>query len=255
MMYKNLNAMWRLGFMSKIRPMIGITPWYDYEKNLTYIKKGYFEGILNAGGMPVLLPVTTDDAVLGEFVQRVDGFVVSGGPDIDANLYGENNLLFNGEISPHRDHMEIFIVKSALKHDKPILGICRGIQIMNVAAGGSLYQDIYSQIKGNEIVKHLQQAPRWYPTHEIFIVPGSKINGCFKKDRIKVNSFHHQSVKEVAKGFIVTSKAQDGIIESIEHSNHRFAVGVQWHPELMWQEDAAHLKLFEDFVKAAEGKA
>jgi putative glutamine amidotransferase len=240
--------------MSGFRPLIGVTPWYDYDKKITYIKKGYLEGILKAGGMPVLLPVTVDDMVLDEFAQKVDGFLISGGPDIDANLYGENNLPFNGEISPYRDYLEIFIFKVAIENDKPILGICRGIQIMNVAAGGSLYQDISSQVKNDEVIKHSQQAPRWYPTHDIDIENGSKIWDCFKKCRVCVNSFHHQAVKEVGKGFVVTSKAPDGIIESIEHTSHRFAVGVQWHPELMWEKDITHLKIFEKFVEASRGK-
>ena len=235
--------------MGSYRPLIGVTPWYDYEKSLTYIKRGYLEGVLKAGGLPLLLPAKAEDEVLSEFIERCDGFLLSGGPDVDAKYYGEENLPFNEEISPYRDHMEIFIAKKALECNKPIFGICRGIQILNVAMGGTLYQDINSQMKNT--IKHSQEAPKWYPTHGICIEKGSRVWESFKSDRARVNSFHHQDVKDVAPGFFITSKASDGVIESIEHGNHRFAVGVQWHPELMWQEDITYLRLFEDFIKAA----
>lgn len=240
--------------MNNYKPLIGVTPWYDYKKSLTYIKKGYLEGILKAGGLPILIPAAADDTVLEEFIDRCDGFLVSGGPDVDAKYYGEDNMPYNGDISPYRDYIEIFIAKKAVEYNKPIFGICRGIQVINVAMGGTLYQDIGSQVKDREVIKHSQAAPRWYPTHDILIEKGSKVWQSFKGDCVGVNSFHHQAVRDAAPGFVVTSRAPDGIIESIEHCSHRFAVGVQWHPELMWEEDAAHLKLFEDFVMAAKNQ-
>jgi putative glutamine amidotransferase len=235
------------------RPVIGITPWYDYDKKTTYIKNGYCEGINNAGGLGFLIPITQEEEILDCIIEKCDGFLISGGPDVDAKYYGEKNLPFNEDISPYRDFLEMYIVKKAVELNKPLLGICRGIQIMNVVMGGTLYQDIYSQIKERDLSKHSQTAPKWYPTHEINIEAGTKLWEIFKKHSMGVNSYHHQAVKDVAPGFIISSRAQDGIIESIELQNHIFAIGVQWHPELMWQKNREHLKLFEEFVNYCSG--
>lgn len=237
--------------MNTFKPLIGITPWYDDDKKHTYIKDGYIEGIVRAGGLPVLLPLVIDEALLAEIMARFDGFLLSGGADIDAVYYGEYNKPYNGEISPLRDEMEMYIARKAIELNKPLFGICRGIQVMNVALGGTLYQDIYSQIKDRNLLKHSQNAPKWYPTHDISIEGDSMVRRAFGGVSGDVNSFHHQAIKDAALDFKVTSWAADGIIESIEHKNHAFAVGVQWHPELMWRENPIHLKLFEAFVAAA----
>ena len=234
--------------MTNHRPLIGITPGYDYEQNKLYVKRGYYEGVNQAGGLAIVLPVATNEDILLEAIDRCDGFLISGGPDVDARLYGEHNLPFNDTISPYRDCMEILIIKKAFELNKPIFGICRGIQIMNIALGGTLYQNIYSQAEGKCLIKHSQSAPEWYPTHEICIEKGSRVWAAFMKEHADVNSFHHQAIKDVAPGFIVTSRTTDGIIESIEHTSQAFALGVQWHPELMWEENRLHLKLFEEFV-------
>lgn len=239
--------------MSCGKPLIGVTPWYDYENQMTYIKRGYMEGIIEAGGLPMLLPVTVDDDILGELAGRCRGFLLSGGPDVDASIYKEYNMPFNENISPYRDHMEIFIVRNAIEKGKPVFGICRGVQVMNAALGGTLYQDIKSQVRDRDVLKHSQEAPKWYPTHDICIEPDSRVSRAFGSEYARVNSYHHQAVKDIAPGFKVTSRAPDGIIESIEYTDHPFAVGVQWHPELMWQEDRTHLKLFQQLVRAAAG--
>lgn len=231
------------------RPLIGITPGYDYEKSTSYIKDGYYEGINRAGGAAVILPAIVDDDVLSEYINTCRGFLISGGPDVDARHYGEPNLEFNGDISPYRDYMEIYVIKKAIELGKPVFGICRGVQMMNIASGGTLYQDIKAQMEDRDVIKHSQAAPRWYPTHDIYVEKGSRVWKSFGGDRASVNSFHHQAVKDVAPGYKVTSRASDGIIESIEHTSHIFAVGVQWHPELMWQKNEVFLRLFEDFVE------
>ncbi|MDP4180767.1 MAG: gamma-glutamyl-gamma-aminobutyrate hydrolase family protein [Bacillota bacterium] len=231
-------------------PIIGISPWFDYEKQLTYIKRGYCEGINEAGGLGIILPMTTQEELIENLVQTCDGFLISGGPDVDPKYFNEINLPSNGEISPYRDILELHIARRAIELNKPILGICRGIQIINVAMGGSLYQDINSQLASNNLIKHSQMAPSWYPTHKITIKEDSILFTLFKTTSLWVNSFHHQAIKELAPGFITSSISEDGIIESIEHKKHRFAIGVQWHPELMWEKDRIFLSLFEKLIKS-----
>ncbi|NSW91120.1 MAG: gamma-glutamyl-gamma-aminobutyrate hydrolase family protein [Firmicutes bacterium] len=233
------------------RPLIGIVPGYSYEGQKLYIDEGYVNAINTAGGLAILLSLTEDEGLMFEFVKRCDGFLIPGGPDLDAKHYNENNMVFNGKIVPIRDTMEIFIVRKAFEMGKPILGICRGIQVINVAMGGTLYQDINSQIKDRNILKHSQDAPSWYPIHDIFIEKDTIIYNSFKTGCIKVNSYHHQSVKDVASGFKATSYTADGIIESIEYRKAEFVVGVQWHPELMWQKNSIYLNIFKEFIMAA----
>lgn len=240
--------------MSRQKPVIGITPGYDDGNKMLFVKDGYYQGIVKAGGLPMVLPLTGDQNVLDELFEICAGFLFCGGPDIDARYYGEDNMPYNGEISPYRDDMEIYLVKKAVTLEKPLFGICRGIQVMNTAMGGTLYQDIPSQVKDRDVLKHSQSAPKWYPTHEVHIKKGSKVWDSFGKEQAAVNSFHHQAVKDIAPGFAATSSASDGIVESIEHENHRFAVGVQWHPELMWEKDEVYLALFREFVKQAAAK-
>jgi len=200
--------------MGRNEPVIGITPSFDYNENKMYINNIYCEAIILSGGMPVLLPVTEDEGLLSQMVEEFDGFLLSGGPDVDAVHWGEWNYSYNGEISPHRDKMELFIAKEAVAKDKPIFGICRGIQVLNVALGGTLYQDIYSQNKEKQLIKH-------------------KVRNAHGAESIAVNSFHHQAV----------------IIEAIEHKNCKFAVGVQWHPEHM-KRDLSFLNIFKYFVSS-----
>lgn len=233
------------------RPLIGITPGFTDEKNKMQISAGYVDGVNKAGGFAVLLPLTADENILEAAIDRCEGFLLSGGPDIDARYYGELNYSFNGGINPVRDKMEVYIAQKAVSAGKPVFAICRGIQILNVALGGSLYQDIHSQIKGSDLLKHSQEAPSWYPIHDVSVKKDSKLWSCYGKESLGVNSFHHQAVKAPGKGLVPVAWSQDGIIEAVEHENHVFAVGVQWHPELMWQEDPDVLKLFEAFVHAA----
>jgi len=233
------------------RPLIGITPGYDYEEQRIYLNSCYIESINKAGGLAVILPLTDDEEVIANLVETCDGLLLSGGPDIDAIHFNENNMPYNGTISPLRDNMELAITKKIFEQKKPVFGICRGAQVLNVAMGGTIYQDIASQVKDERLLKHSQQAPRWYPTHDIYIAKNSNVGASFNYDSIRVNSFHHQAIKDVAPSFKTTSKANDGIVESIEFDGDIFAIGVQWHPEHLWQKNHVHLKIFEKFIAAA----
>lgn len=238
------------------RPIIGITPWYNEQESMTYIKKGYMEAVHAAGGYPVLLPVIEDKKILAKALDICDGILLSGGEDIDPFHYGEENREYNGSINPHRDLMEIFLCQMCFESAKPLFGICRGIQVMNVAAGGTLIQDIPSEIASEKLIKHSQKAPGWYPTHYVTLKEESLVWKSFSKHlnssekEVRVNSFHHQCIKQLANGFECTAVSNDGIIEAIEMKGHPFAVGVQWHPEIMWQKEKKYLEIFKLFISS-----
>ena len=235
--------------MVKDKPVIGITAAYDFEKGFCSVKEDYYEAIIQCGAVPILIPVTEVKSMWVEYLDICNGIILSGGPDIDATYFGEYNMPYANEISPVRDSMEIFLANQAIAMDKPLLGICRGIQIINIAAGGSIFQDIYAENNAEgKLMKHDQQAPRWFQIHNINIQSGTCLHNIFGKETLKVNSFHHQAVSKVAPEFIVNAYAQDGIIEAISHKNKKFVLGVQWHAENLWRKDKTHLKLFERLV-------
>lgn len=235
--------------MNKDKPVIGITMSYDFEKSISTLKDDYYDAIIQSGGVPVLIPVTDNKSVWSEYLNLCDGIILAGGPDIDAAYFGKENMPYAHEISPVRDSMEIFLAKEAIDHNKPMLGICRGCQVMNIAAGGSIFQDIYFESDNpKNLLKHSQEAPRWFQIHEISISEATCLHRIFGKNTLKVNSFHHQAVSEVAPQFIINACSGDGIIESISYEGKKFVLGVQWHPENLWRRDRDHLKLFERFV-------
>ncbi len=235
--------------MYKEKPVIGITAAFDFDKSTSNLKDDYYEAIIQCGAVPVLIPVTEVKGVWVEYLDICDGIVLSGGPDVDAAFFGQSNMPYAKEISPVRDSMELFLAKQALAVNKPMLGICRGIQIINIAAGGSIFQDIYAENKSDvKLIQHSQQAPRWFQIHDIDIVPETCLYKTFGREKLKVNSFHHQAVNELAPGFTINACSQDGIIESISNENKKFVLGVQWHPENLWRKDKTHLKLFERLI-------
>ncbi len=206
--------------------------------------------------MPVVLPVAPMSAPEEQWrcsVEHLDGLLASGGPDIDPNLFGQAPVRGLGSISPERDRYEMVIVRRALELDMPVLGICRGIQTLAVAAGGTLYQDINSQVSG--VLKHRQDAPYWHVSHIVKCVPGSAVASAHGSEEFMVNTFHHQTVKDVPEGFVATAHAPDGLIEAMESTAHRCVIGVQWHPEGIWPRDRFHLATFRRLVEAARRQA
>ncbi|MEN6316734.1 MAG: gamma-glutamyl-gamma-aminobutyrate hydrolase family protein [Clostridiaceae bacterium] len=233
------------------RPIIGITPGFMRDKNKSCLGQGYIEGINRAGGLAVILTMTEDRDMIEQVLDTADGILFSGGPDMDARYFGEENLKCGGEISPQRDGFETLLAKRAIEREKPLLGICRGMQLLNVAMGGTLHQDIHIGHKPEDMLKHWQEAPEWYPIHDIQISPDSKLCSIYGSVTLGVNSFHHQAVKLEGNSLSVSAASSDGIIEAIEGHGPHFIIAVQWHPELMWQENPLHLRLFEAFVAAA----
>lgn len=224
---------------------------------------GYAHAVLAAGGLPVVLPPAVP-AAADAALARLDGLLLSGGPDVDPGWFGEDPRPGQGRIDPERDAWEIALVRAALALDLPLLAICRGVQVLNVAAGGTLLQDIPTQVPG--AWKHLQEAPRAYPTHPVRVEAGTRLGALLASARgtapapaapleARVNSFHHQAVGVVAPGLAVAARAGDGVVEALESPDHTFALGVQWHPEAMWEGDGAALALFRGLVDAAGARA
>lgn len=209
-------------------PIVGLSA--SYETSRCNVPNTYINAIQRAGGTPLLLPVTNNPEVIQQMVEHIDVLVLTGGEDVDPlQGYGEEPIPGMGGIVPIRDFFDIQLARAAVKRGIPVLGICRGEQVLNVAFGGTLYQDIPSQVKTKKPVKHNQDAPSAYGTHSIVVSKGSVLHQVMGADTLRVNSFHHQAVKDVAPGFTVTARAADGVVECIE-MNPR-VLGVQFHPE------------------------
>ncbi|MDW7675563.1 MAG: gamma-glutamyl-gamma-aminobutyrate hydrolase family protein [Bacillota bacterium] len=225
--------------------LIGITPELDMHNNCYKLNQSYVEAILTSGGTPVIVPITSDIKQILSILANLRGIVLSGGGDPDPFYFGEEPLQTSGPINPFRDQFELGLAKEALALQMPILGICRGCQIMNIAAGGSIYQDI-THISN---LQHTQMAPRWYPTHYISIEAGTRLFNIIQDNKIRVNSMHHQAIAKVAPDFAVSAISSDSIIEAIESNNGK-AIGVQWHPEELL--DTHGKKLFAYLVRESE---
>ncbi len=233
-----------------MKPIIGITCDYDYtlEDNKAY--GGYVRAIARFGGLSVLLPANSVVEDIPQILEFLEGILIIGGDDIAPSFFGESPHSKLGEVNPYRDKFEIELTRQAISNDMPILGICRGIQVINVAMGGTLYQDIESQFEGTCIC-HRQRAPKWYGIHEVYLNHQSRISNVFGHHAIQVNSFHHQAVKDIAPGFDVVGHASDGVIEAIEGRDRLFTVGVQWHPERMFGRYEHADNIFNEFINVA----
>lgn len=241
-----------------MRPLIGITcsrvvggSWglYSLGHFMDYTFDEYSQAIRYYGGAPILIPVAQNQETLRAILDRLDGLLLSGGPDINPKFYGEQPLEDLEEIDEDLDWMELEAARVAFQRDLPILAICRGIQVLNVSMGGTLYQDIPAQVQKS--INHTQKADKSINTHSICIEKRTLLYHIFRRKEIWVNGKHHQAIKDLAKGLIISAQASDGIIEAAEHPSKRFVVGVQWHPEGTWKEDVYSKKLFSAFVQAA----
>ncbi|WP_028044379.1 gamma-glutamyl-gamma-aminobutyrate hydrolase family protein [Candidatus Stoquefichus massiliensis] len=209
-----------------------------------YVQQDYVEAVENAGGIPVLLSVTKKNDMITEQIQRIDGLLVTGGQDVNPMFYKENWSYDQGPSDSYRDQYEIELIKQCADRRIPILGICRGQQIINVAFGGTLYQD--NRYANEYVFQHEQKERREYPTHIIRIKKDSFLFPIFG-DKAYVNSFHHQSIKKIADEFRVVARSEDSIVEAIQH-NILNILGVQFHPECMCQKNEQMQKLFDVFV-------
>lgn len=237
--------------MSQPRILIPI-PIQDAERRRYTLGKNYVHSLIAAGGVPVLTPTALDEATIYEFFRAADAVMLTGGDDVDPALYGEEKHEKTGGIDPDRDRVETALTRWAVAENKPLLGICRGIQVMNVALGGSLIQDIPSQAP-SELTHagHWHGAARDQVLHTVRCDADSRA-ALLLGAEVGVNSFHHQSINRVGDAYVVTGRSTDGIVEAIEIPSQRFCLGVQWHPEEMAAGREDMLSLFRALVQAAQ---
>jgi putative glutamine amidotransferase len=238
-----------------MKPYIGISCGTfrdrDWCPPANFLRKNYTDAIVTAGGIPFILPVVDDIDVLRALYERVDGIVISGGGDIDPHYYGEAPLPGLGPTDKTRDDIELPLARWAVEDGKPLLGICRGSQVINVALGGTLYQDIPSQIHSHLVHDSSFTRQDWtYMAHELRLDPDSQLAQVFGETCFMTNSLHHQSLKDIAPGIRAVGWAPDGVVEAIEGEGEAFLMGVQCHPEaLQGMADPRWQLLFREFVE------
>lgn len=236
------------------KPIIGIPARSVVDSNNGFKYSGipltYTDAIERAGGAPIIIPLNLSEESLSAISTRMDALLLAGGVDVHPREFGEDVESFCGEIDEARDAVELRVTRWALKDERPILGICRGIQMLNVAAGGSLYQDIPTQVETDLYHNYRKGDPYNLRAHPVEIEPGSRVAKLFGTTQLDVNSLHHQSLKKVAPGLRVVARAPDGIVEGVEAEDDRFIVGVQFHPELLHDEPLME-RLFKEFVTSA----
>ena len=228
-------------------PLIGITPNYEEDERIgmvtdlgtkgqdwNYIAGDYITMVEKCGGIPIILPVG-DTAYIDDILDSIDALIISGGSDVGPDLYGEFPIPELGKVNPRRDIYEIPLIRKAYERDMTVLGICRGIQIMNVALGGTLYQDIVKELG---VLPHsIPNYPRNTGWHKVTFTKGSMIEEIFGKSSIMTNSYHHQAVKIPCRDSVITGKTEDGVAEVLEFPKKKFFLAVQWHPEMMYDSE------------------
>jgi putative glutamine amidotransferase len=234
------------------KPLIGITPQYDYEHDRVRVDAHYEEALLACGALPVLLPLAQDAADIDTLAQEFDGFLFSGGPDPLPLLYGETTIPRCGRIDCRRDTLEFALMRRAATLGKPVLGICRGIQILCAALGGTLWQDIPSQVPG--AVLHEQEDPYDSGVHEVTIEPGTLLADIVGIKPLLVNSIHHQAVHTLPDCLTAAAHTPDGLVEALCGKSSAFVLGVQWHPELLFRVQPQAQAIFHAFVDACAQK-
>ncbi len=246
-----------------MKPIIGITSNYDYRDAISgathmgadtqdwdYLASDYVRSVQEAGGIPVIIPQCTKPESILDVLNCLDGLLMSGGCDVDPKRYGDRAKGYCGTLVPRRDEEELLLIKNAFERKIPMLGICRGLQIMTAAFGGTLYQDLATE---HGALEHFTiMYPRNEETHTVSLKADSRLRAVFGADTIGVNSFHHQGVKDVPKNAVVTATSPDGVVEALEfEGGHPYTLAVQWHPEMMFDSEQQK-KLIKSFVDAAK---
>jgi putative glutamine amidotransferase len=229
------------------RPRIGVTLDADADERRYVLKASYVEAVLAAGGLPILLPHAPESAAA--YLALLDGLVVTGGAfDVPPELYGEPPRKECGPLKPARTAFEKDLLEAALAARLPVLGVCGGMQLLDVVRGGTLYQDLVADAG---LGGHEQPAPKDVPSHDVRIAPQTLLASLVGEGALRVNSTHHQAVRDAGAGVLVSARAPDGVVEAIELPDLPFALGVQWHPEACIRHDGRHAALYRGLVQAA----
>lgn len=240
-----------------VKPIIGITggvltnagPFQGYHRS--YVNEDYVQAVIANGGVPLIIPVTSNEEVIKSQINTVDAVILSGGNDIDPRNYHENTTLESDDLMPSWDWFDLQVVQLAERANKPILGICRGAQIINVAHGGSLYQDL--KYRQHTSLQHLYHDHPDQVTQTISINTGSKLAHIFGQTKLAINSFHHQAIHRLGRHLQATAWAEDGVIEGFE-SPQQAIIGVQWHPEMLYRREKTMDRLFQALINQAQGE-
>ena len=227
--------------------IIAILAQVDDDKN-TKLAAAYTEAIEKSGGVPLIFPYTEDEETVDRLTELCDGFLFSGGADIEPSLYGEQRSPHCGESQGYRDSLELRVFAKVFEAGKPIMGICRGAQLINVALGGTLYQDIPTELDTK--IPHSQSEGKNMPSHSVVIKHGTPLYGIVGKSQMPANSFHHQALKHLGKGLSVMAESIDGVIEAVYHTGARYLRAYQWHPERLYESSTENKVLFDDFLNA-----
>lgn len=231
------------------KPVIGICPLYDEKKESYWMLPGYMKMLEGAGAVPMMMPLSVDPAVLEFFLTTCDAFLIPGGQDVSPAVYHQEKLEFCGVNVPERDEMDAIVLREAIRMDKPVLGVCRGHQLMNAVLGGTLYQDLPAQF--GETVCHRMMPPYDTVAHEVELVAGTPLADLLSVETMGVNSRHHQAIRDLAPCLKPMAVAADGLVEAVYHPGCRFVWGLQWHPEHAWLVSEENRKIVAAFVKAA----
>ena len=233
-----------------MKPIVGISPLYDIEKRGLWMRPGYLDVLYACGAIPLVLPFDSDAVDVEQVLSICDGLVLTGGPDVEPRRYGEETLPECGEIQTFRDELEFRLLDKALESDMPVLGVCRGEQVLNVFCGGTLYQDLATQLP--ETINHAMEPPFEVPCHRVKLIEGEPLRALLGEDTIPVNSIHHQAVRRVAPTLVSFAESLDGVVEGIWMPDKRFVWGVQWHPEWIWDVDPRQRRIVQAFVDACK---
>lgn len=229
----------------------GIAAVRDEQRPQYVTNRAYVRAIEQAGGLPLILPIVEETGLLGRYLGLIDGLLLTGGPDVGPAIYGEEPHPKLGRVDADRDLFELPLIRAAVAQDVPVFGICRGIQSLNVALGGTLFQDLPAQLPST--IQHEQSdagIPRSQTSHSVEIEADSRLAEIVGGQQMMINSLHHQALKKVAEGLIVMARAEDGVVEAVEDPDRHFLLAVQFHPEETATHDAKSRKLFEAFVEA-----
>ena len=236
-----------------MRPVIGVTLGDGDEPGIHAVRQDYVRSVEQSGAVPVVLPPVSPDDVPA-LLARLDGVLLSGGVDVDPALYGQEPHPRLGRVNRRRDDFELALVREALRRDLPILAICRGHQLLNVATGGTLVQDIASSVQGH--ADHDGKGPRWRRSHRVDVTAPSRLREILGQDALSVNSIHHQAVDRVGDDLVVSARCpEDGVVEGLERPASRFVVAVQWHPESFWDRPDSFQRLFDAHAEACRSAA